>query len=168
MPVAVKAGHVDLDARLGEGEEVRAQTHVALVAEDRARELQQRALEVGERDVLVDGETLDLVELGRVRGVGVGPVDAPGDHHVQRRRVRFHRAHLHRRGVRAQHQLVLRWKLAGALLHDVEGVGARPRRVRGAVVERVEVVVHGLDLGPLHDREAEAEEDVFELAARRP
>ena len=52
------------------------------------------------------------------------------------------------------------------LLGDVEGVGARPRGVRGAVVERVEVVVHGLDLGPLHDGEAEAEEDVFELAPR--
>ena len=87
---------------------MRAQAHVALVAEDGARELQQRPLEVGERDVLVDGEPLDLVELGRVRGVGVGPVDAPGIDHVQRRRVRFHRAHLHRRGVRAQHQLVLR------------------------------------------------------------
>ena len=43
---------------------------------------------------------------------------------------------------------------------------ARARGVRGAVVERVEVVVDGLDLGPLDDREAEAEEDVLELAAR--
>ncbi len=48
---------------------------------------------------------------------------------------------------------------------DVEGVGARARRVRRAVVERVEVVVHGLDLRPLHHGEAEPEEDVFELAA---
>ncbi len=47
---------------------------------------------------------------------------------------------------------------------DVEGVGARPRGVRRAVVERVEVVVDGLDLGPLHDGEAEPEEDVFEFA----
>ena len=38
LAVAVEAGDVDLDARLGEGEEVRAQAHVALVAEDRARE----------------------------------------------------------------------------------------------------------------------------------
>ncbi len=47
---------------------------------------------------------------------------------------------------------------------DVERVGARPRGMRRAVVERVEVVVHGLDLRPLHDGEAEPEEDVFELA----
>ena len=48
---------------------MRAQADLAVVAEDRAREGQQRALEVGERDVLVDREALDLVELRRVRGV---------------------------------------------------------------------------------------------------
>jgi hypothetical protein len=65
---------------------VRAQAHVAVVAEDRAGERQQRALEVGERDVLVDGEALDLVELRRVRGVVVAPVGAAGTTDVQRRR----------------------------------------------------------------------------------
>ena len=49
---------------------------------------------------------------------------------------------------------------------DVERVGARPRRVRRVVVERVEVVVDRLDLGPLGDREAQADEDVLDLAAR--
>ena len=39
---------------------------------------EQRALEVGERDVLVDREALDLVELRRVRRVVVAPVDAAG------------------------------------------------------------------------------------------
>ena len=94
---------------------------------------------------------------GRVGGVGVGTVDASGDHHVERRRVGLHRAHLHRRGVSAQDRL----------RRDIEGVGARPRGMRRAVVERVEVVVDGLDLGALHDREAEPEEDVLELAPRR-
>src|SRR6201999_2177098 len=49
---AVEAGDVDLDARLGEREEVRPQADVALVAEDRAGEAEQRALEVAERHVL--------------------------------------------------------------------------------------------------------------------
>ena len=66
----------------------------------------------------------------------------------------LHRADLHRRGVRAQHDVV----------GDVERVGAVARRVRRAVVERVEVVVDGLDLGALDDGEAEAEEDVLDLA----
>ena len=60
----MEAGDVDLDARLGEGEEVRAQAHLALGAEDRPREREQRALQVGERDVLVHRQALDLVELG--------------------------------------------------------------------------------------------------------
>ena len=120
-----------------------------------AGELQQRPLEVGEGDVLVHRQALDLVELGRVGGVVVGPVDASGDDHVQRRRVGLHRPHLHRRGVGPQHEL----------LGHVEGVGARPGGMGGAVVEGVEVVVDGLDLGAFHDREAEPEEDVFQLAA---
>ena len=91
-----------LDARLGEREEVRAQADLAVVAEDGAGEREQRALEVAERDVLVDREALDLVELRRVRRVVVAPVGAAGDDDVQRRRLQLHRAHLHRRGVRAQ------------------------------------------------------------------
>ena len=47
---------------------------------------------------------------------------------------------------------------------QVKRVAARPRGVRRAVVERVEVVVHGLDLGTLDHGEAQAEEDVFQLA----
>ena len=54
----------------------------------------------------IDGQTLYLMELRRMRRIGVGPVDAAGDHDVQRRRVRLHRAHLHRRGMRAQHELL--------------------------------------------------------------
>src|SRR5215210_6197966 len=57
--VAVEARDVDLDARLGEREEVRAQADVAALAEDRVGEAEQRALEVGERDVRVDREALD-------------------------------------------------------------------------------------------------------------
>ena len=150
----LKQRHVALDARLGEREEVRAQAHVAVVAEDRAGERQQRALEVGERDVLVDREALDLVELRRVRGVVVAPVGAAGDDDVQRRRAELHRAHLHRRGVRAQDDVV----------GDVERVALQPRRVLRRVVERVEVVVDELGLRALDDAEAEADEDVLDLA----
>ena len=50
---------------------------------------------------------------------------------------------------------------------DVERVGPRPRRVRRRVVERVEVVEDGLDLGALEDVEAEADEDVLDLAPGR-
>ena len=131
--------------------------HLPLVAEDRAGEGEQRALEVGERDVLVDREPLDLVELRRVRRVVVAAVDAAGDDDVDRRRLQLHRARLHRARVRPQDDVV----------PDVEGVGAVARGVRDRVVERVEVVVDEVDLGALGDREAEAEEDVLDLAAGR-
>ena len=125
----------------------------AVLAEDRAREREQRALEVGERDVLVDRQPLDLVELRRVGGVVVAPVGAAGDDDVERRRVHLHRARLHRRRVHAQQHVV----------GDVEGVG-RLRAGASRRVERVEVVVDELGLGALHDAEAEAEEDVLDLA----
>src|SRR3954471_14906045 len=154
LAVAVEARDVDLDARLGEREEVRAQADVAALAEDRVGEAQQRALEVGERDVLVDGEALDLVELRRVGRVAVAAVRAAGDDDVQRRRMGLHRADLHRRRVRAQDDVG----------RDVERVRVVAAWIRQVVVERVEVVVDEVDLGALDAREAEAEEDVLDLA----
>src|SRR3712207_7972724 len=55
---------------------------------------------VRERDVLVDGEPLDLMELRRVRGVRVAAVDAAGDDDVERRRPPLHRARLDRKSTR--------------------------------------------------------------------
>jgi hypothetical protein len=50
-----------------------------VLAEHLAREREQHALEVGERDVLVDRQPLELVEHRHVGGVRrVGPVHAPG------------------------------------------------------------------------------------------
>ncbi len=68
-PLAAKAGHVDLNARLGEGEEVGLEARFALLAEERAGDLLKRAGQVRQRDVLGDGETLDLGEHRQVRGV---------------------------------------------------------------------------------------------------
>ena len=49
---------------------------------------------------------------------------------------------------------------------DPERVGLGLRRVVLGEVERREVVVLELDLGPLGDAVAEADEDVLDLAAR--
>ena len=90
--------------------------------------------------------------MGGVRRVG--PVHASRDDDVDRRRLRLHRAHLHRRGVRPQQDV----------LGEVEGVLRRPRGVLRRVVERGEVVVLVVDLGALDDRESEPDEDVLHLA----
>ena len=160
---AAEAGDVDLDARLGEREEVRADADVAVGAEDRPGERQQRPVEVGEGDPLADRQALDLVEHRRVGGVGVAAVDAPGNDDEDRRLLRLHPADLHRRGVGAQEHVARagrhrQRRAVGAdelgvgaerARVDVEGVLEQPRRMPGRVVERGEVVVVVLDLGPL-------------------
>src|SRR5581483_9891239 len=93
---AVEAGHVDLDARLREREEVRTHSHLSLLTEDGAGEREQRPLEVAQGDVLVDRQSFDLMELWRVRSVGVGPVHASGHDDVDRRRLALHGAYLDR------------------------------------------------------------------------
>ena len=96
----------------------------------------------------------------RVAGVErLVAVRAPGCDHVDRRRLRLHRADLHRRRVRAQHHL-----LVGAE-RDVDRVLHRAGRVRGRDVQRLEVVPVVLDLGALGDPVPEPDEDVLELAA---
>ena len=159
---AVEAGDVDLDARLGEGEEMRSQPNLTLLTEDRPGEGQQRALEVCHRDVGVDGEALDLVKLGRVGGVGIRAVDPSGHDDVDRRGLLLHCPDLHRRGVYAQEDR-LRVEQVRCRL-DVERVGGQPRWMGDRRVERIEVVVDAFDLRPLGDVEPEPDEDVFDLS----
>src|SRR5436190_843639 len=78
-PVAEEARDVELDRRLGEGEEARAHPHLALRPEQQPEVLQHRAAQVGQRDAAVDREALDLLERRRMRRVrGVATVDATG------------------------------------------------------------------------------------------
>ena len=51
---------------------------------------------------------------------------------------------------------------------DVERVPGVPGRMVGREVERLEIVVVGLDLGPLGDREAHLQEDVLDLLLEEP
>src|SRR5919109_2354684 len=88
---AEKARDVRLERGLREREVVRAEAHLALLAEEPAHHVEERPLQVGHRDPAVDRETLDLVEDRRVRRVGrVAPVDAAERDHVNRRRLLLH------------------------------------------------------------------------------
>src|SRR4029453_19468153 len=62
LAAADPAGDVRLDRRLREREVVRAEADIAVWAVERPHHVQQRPLQVGERDPLVDGETLELME----------------------------------------------------------------------------------------------------------
>ena len=140
---APEARDVHLDARLGEREEVRLQPGLALGAEQRARDLLERAGQVRERDVVADGEPLDLREHRQVGRVDrVAAVDGAGDDDEERRLVLLHRAHLVRRGVRAKQHVALgpaatrarsRPRRPGSRV-DVERVLQHPRGVPGRVV----------------------------------
>src|SRR5690606_18751678 len=100
--VRLLPGDVDLGARLHEREVAGAEAHLEVALEERAHELGERALEVGEGRGLVDQQALDLVEHRRMGLVGVRTVDLAGGDHAQRRPVVAHVAHLHARGVGAQ------------------------------------------------------------------
>jgi hypothetical protein len=105
---------------------VRPEAQLHVVAEQRPGGHDEAALEVGERQVGVDGQTLDLVEHRQVRRVHrVRAVHPAGDRDVQRGLLGVHRPQLHRRGVGAQQQ--------PRLLEDVP-VGLRAGRTH---VDRV-------------------------------
>src|SRR3546814_3373517 len=65
-------GDVDFGRGLGEGEVAGAETHFEIALEERAHELGQGALEVGEAGVLVDQQAFDLVEHRRMGLAAVG------------------------------------------------------------------------------------------------
>ena len=118
--------------------------------------MEQRPLEVGERDAAVDGEPLDLVEDRAVRRVGgVPPVRAAEGDDVDGRPLRLHDPDLRRRGLRPQYRLRV----------EVERGERRASRMPWREVQRREVVVGRLDLATVHDPVAEPEEDVLDLAA---
>src|SRR5712675_483684 len=70
LSLVAPALDVDLERRLGEREERRAESHVDVIdLEERLAELVQDPFEVAEMRDLVDDEALDLMELRRMGGV---------------------------------------------------------------------------------------------------
>ncbi len=99
-----------------------------------------------DRDIAVDHHAFELVEGVLVRRVDLFVAKrAAGRDHAQRRTEPLHSADLHRRGVRAQQIAV--GKPEG-VLHIARGMLRRD-------IEGVEIVILGLDLGTIENREAE-------------
>src|SRR3954447_13386914 len=93
----------EINAGFYEWKEIAPEAHPPLGAEELAGELSKHTLEIGHRDVLVDRESLDLIEHPLVRGVlGFVAIDPTGHDHADRRILRLHHASLHGRGVRAE------------------------------------------------------------------
>ncbi|MNF81348.1 hypothetical protein D3C84_636170 [compost metagenome] len=84
--------------------------------------------------------------------IRVAAVDAAGADDADRRLLRLHGAHLHRRGVGAQQHVRV----------EIEGVVHCPGRVVAGNVERFEVVVVVFDLGAFGDAVANAGEELLD------
>ena len=115
-----------------------------LFAEDLLGEVFERLLHVGERNPFVDVEALDLME-DAVGAVGDRLVaeDAARTDHADRRPLALHRAHLDRRGVRAQQDV--------GILFDEERVLHVACRMFGREIERREDMPVILDFGAVGD-----------------
>ena len=161
-PVADEARHGHLRAGLHEREVVRCQSDPRVLAEHRLRELEQRPLEVAERDALVHGQALHLMEHGKVRGIGgLAPVHAARRDDEHRRLLRLHGPDLHGGRLRAKEQV-------GPAGHvDVQRVLHGSGRMVGPDVEGLEVVPVRLDLWALHHAIPHPREHVDDLVLDR-
>src|SRR4029453_19585239 len=119
-----------------------AEADAAVGPEDRPHYIQQRALQVGEREAAVDGKTLELVEDRVVRRVDrVAAVAAAERDHVDRRLALLERVDLARRGLGTEQ----------ATLVEEERRPVRARRVPRIEGQLVEVVLDRLDLAIVAD-----------------
>ena len=165
-PPHARAADVALRARLRVRKEARSEPDLPVFAEQLADEGEQRSLEVGQRHVLTDDETLDLGEHRRVSEVElIAAVDAARSDQPDRRLMLFHVADLHPRRVRPQQRrrradrgLDRRGQIQ-RVLHVASGMLARH-------VERLEVVILVFELGALDDDEAHSREDRFDAIAK--
>ena len=158
VAVADDAIHVDLDARLGEGEMAATEADLALGAVHAAGEVDQHAFQVGHGDVLADRQPLHLVEHDlRAGGDGLVAVAHARQNHPDGVGMkRLHGANLTRRGMGAQHHALV----------DVEGVPHVAGRMVGRHVEQLEVVVVALHLAAVEHLETHVGEDGGNLAQR--
>ncbi len=138
--------HIELGARLGEREVAWTEADLALAAEHLAGETLQHAAQVSHGACLVDQDTLDLVEDGLMAGVyRFVAIDLAHDEGAHGRAHALHDAHLVRRGLGAQQNLSRR---------DPEGVLHVACGMVYRQVQRLEVVVIGLNLWPIVQLEA--------------
>ena len=93
---------VHLEAGFGEGKEAGTKACLGLGAEDGLHEVIERGFEIEERDVFIDIEAFDLVEVGAVGGVGCVAAEATtGRDDADRWLLLQHGADLHGRSMGA-------------------------------------------------------------------
>ena len=153
---AEPAGNGRANTRLGEGEMITRNPDSAVGAEQGAREILDRSLQVREPNIVVNHEAFELIELRSVRGISrIPPVDSTWSDDPDRRLVALHVSNLYRRGVRTQQP---------SLTLDVETVHRVACRMLRRDVERLEVVELVLQLWSQSDLVAKPGKDRLHLA----
>ena len=112
----------------------------------------QNGFQVRETDAAVDNKTLNLVEHRCVCLVRITTIDTPRRDDAYGRTLVHHGANLHGRGVRTQQ--LSSW--------EIERIVHGPRRMAFRNIQRGEVVILILDLGPRAHAEARVPEDRFD------
>ncbi len=133
--------------------------HVDVIdLEERLAEFVQDPFEMAEMRALVDDEALDLVKLRGVGGVGIDAIGAARADDADRRRLRQHGAHLHRRGVGAQ-------QFPRTVLPRIEEerVVHLPCRMAFREIQLCKIVIVGLDVWSFGDRKSHVGEDRGDL-----
>ena len=152
--MAAVALDIHFRGRLGEREVVRTEADDRVLAVQLFGEQLEDALEVAHADALVYDKPLDLVEQ---RGVGrvdrVRAVHTAGRNDADRRLFLLHDAHLHARGLRAEHHVI----------RNIEGVLRVARRMVLRDIQRFKIVVVKFDLRAFRDREAQTDKDFLQF-----
>ena len=159
--------HVHFRGGFGEGEKAGAESRFDIVAKVRFAELVHTRSQVDHGHAFGDVEPFDLVEHKAVGGVdGVGAIDAPGGDDANGRLTVFHRANLHRGGLRAEHRLAVAQIAACLGGCDVKIIERITGRVAGGDIEVDEVMLLIFDLRPVDHLEAHSPEDVAQFVDR--
>ena len=163
------AAEIHFEARLGVSEIVRTKTRLRVLAEQRREDVVEQRLQVAHRDVLVDVQALELVEVRAVRRIGrVAAINAPGRDDADRRldlsascgfapTTCACGAGISPRGV----FLVTLPKRAR--VREIKRVLRIARRMIGGRVERIETVVLGFNFRAVRDGEADFAQDPAHL-----
>src|SRR6185312_7376345 len=153
-PAADQAADIQLEAWLDKWEEAGAQPDGDLAMEDRRQQRLHEVNEIADQDIAIDHHSLELVKRVLVRGVDafIAEDAARGDH-PKRGTELFHAADLDRRSVGAEKVATCQPE---SVLHIARGVVRRN-------VQRVKVVVFGLDFGSVEDGKAERAKEVLDF-----
>ena len=154
LSAALEAGYVHLGAGLREGEMVGTEFYLRLRSEHLSGKFCQGSLQICKRNILVNDQSLNLMEGGGVSGIHlIGAEYTSGRDHPDGQFTLLHGPHLDRRGLASQEDIVV----------DIEGILLISGRMSLGDIQLFEVVLVVLHLRALDHLIAHSDEDALHL-----